>query len=204
MTLHSTDSGTRAALSCELIKSAYADLVLDESKERITVTLLCRQAGVNRSTFYAHYRTIDEVADDMELTFSNQLPLIDEDHPMSENLENYEAFLVYCRDQRRRFLALRRGGRLGDALLERAADLDTSAHRAPGRRNDQMHRLLVRYAVEGTLAAIERWLLEPEPLAPAHLAHVLLGAALSLDTVESALDLERLPLGDEAGLTAMP
>ena len=85
---------------------------------------------------------------------------------------------------------LRRAGRLTGSHFEQAQVYDTSTHRVPGRRNDQMHRLLVNYALEGTLAAIECWLSEPEPLTPAHLSHVLMGAALSLDTVESSLDLE--------------
>lgn len=126
----------------------------------------------------------------MERAFAERLPLINEDHPMSENLDEYEKFLRYCRTHSARFIALRRTGKLEGSMLLRAETLALSTHRMPGRRNDEMHRLLVSYAVEGTLAVIERWLTEPEPLTPEHLSHVLLGATLSLDTVESSLDLE--------------
>lgn len=41
------------------MKAAFLDLLQTEEPEQITVVAICEKAGVNRSTFYAHYDYID-------------------------------------------------------------------------------------------------------------------------------------------------
>ena len=49
----------RGEQSKAAIKDAFLKLVKKKEPEDITVIDLCRKAGVNRSTFYAHYSNID-------------------------------------------------------------------------------------------------------------------------------------------------
>jgi AcrR family transcriptional regulator len=49
----------RAARSRAALKSAFLELFRTREPEEITVVDLCRKAGVNRSTFYAHYDYMD-------------------------------------------------------------------------------------------------------------------------------------------------
>ena len=50
-----------ALRSQRLIKEAYVSLTLGRTKERYTVSDICRMADINRSTFYAHYDNIDDL-----------------------------------------------------------------------------------------------------------------------------------------------
>lgn len=43
------------------LKTAFAELLYQTPKEKITVTKIIDKAGVSRSTFYAHYRDIDDL-----------------------------------------------------------------------------------------------------------------------------------------------
>lgn len=43
---------------------ALLDLLEEKDLEYITVKEICRQAGVNRSTFYLHYETIDDLVNE--------------------------------------------------------------------------------------------------------------------------------------------
>ena len=45
----------RSEHSRAVLKAAFLELFLIKEPEEITVVELCRKAGRNRSTFYAHY-----------------------------------------------------------------------------------------------------------------------------------------------------
>lgn len=50
-----------AVRSRQLITAALADLLQEKPLDKITVSDVVRQAGINRSTFYAHYLDIPDV-----------------------------------------------------------------------------------------------------------------------------------------------
>lgn len=62
-----------------IIKTRYAlthalfDLLEDHSIDKITVTQLCRCAGVDRRTFYTHYSGIADIFEDYQNQLSNQV-----------------------------------------------------------------------------------------------------------------------------------
>ena len=51
----------RSDRSKAALKSAFLELFQSKEPEEITVVELCRKAGVNRSTFYAHYDYMDKL-----------------------------------------------------------------------------------------------------------------------------------------------
>ena len=52
-----------ALRSQRLIREALVSLVIDQHRLRPTVAELCREADVNRSTFYAHYDNLEDLID---------------------------------------------------------------------------------------------------------------------------------------------
>ena len=59
----------RGEQSKTLLKDAFLKLFLIREPEDISVVELCRKAGVNRSTFYAHYEYMDQLI--MEVLLAN-------------------------------------------------------------------------------------------------------------------------------------
>lgn len=55
-------SAQREATHARLVM-AFLDLVDESGSQRITVQQICKTAGVNRSTFYAHFRDIYDVVE---------------------------------------------------------------------------------------------------------------------------------------------
>lgn len=51
----------RSLQSRNALKAAFLELLQTKDPEQITVVDLCGKAGLNRSTFYAHYSYIDEI-----------------------------------------------------------------------------------------------------------------------------------------------
>lgn len=62
------------------IKQALAQLLKKKSFEEISVTMICRQAGINRGTFYLHYLDKYDMMDKMkEETLSHIYDIITEE-----------------------------------------------------------------------------------------------------------------------------
>ena len=70
-----------ALRSRKLIRQAFLELLIDKPVEKITATDIINRAGINRSTFYAHYPDakglLDEILDDIGSIFQKLLLNID-------------------------------------------------------------------------------------------------------------------------------
>jgi AcrR family transcriptional regulator len=53
-----------------LIKSVYMKLCKEYGSDKVTVALVCREARINRGTFYLHYKEIHELMDELEYKFA--------------------------------------------------------------------------------------------------------------------------------------
>lgn len=68
-----------AIRSRRLINAALADLLLEKSLDKITVTDIVNRAQINRGTFYAHYSDVPDVIDHLiQQTFSKIRDVLDE------------------------------------------------------------------------------------------------------------------------------
>ena len=57
----------------EAMETAFLSLLRKKPLEKISVTELCRKAGVNRSTFYAHYLDVYDLMDQVTNGFIRKL-----------------------------------------------------------------------------------------------------------------------------------
>ena len=55
----------RVARTEKAIREAFFKLLGDVDYEKISVSALAREAGVDRKTFYLHYKSIDALADEI-------------------------------------------------------------------------------------------------------------------------------------------
>ncbi len=63
----------RVARSRAAIRTALYELVCEKPYAQISVTELAERAGLNRKTFYAHYASLDDVVDELEEEFAENL-----------------------------------------------------------------------------------------------------------------------------------
>ena len=84
------------------MKQAMLELMNQTPFEKITVRLVCERAGVNRSTFYAHYTDLYDMIEQMETNLRKQLidryPDSDKVTPLS--LESLLTFLAFIREHK--------------------------------------------------------------------------------------------------------
>lgn len=55
------------------IKEAFVELRKEKSTEKITIKELCKEAKINKSTFYLHYDDIYSLSDAMEIDFVERI-----------------------------------------------------------------------------------------------------------------------------------
>ena len=63
-------------MSSEKIETAFLTLILNHKYEDITISQICKQANVNRSTFYAHYDDINDLIIKIESKFAKGMATI--------------------------------------------------------------------------------------------------------------------------------
>ena len=84
------------------MEQAMLELMNTMPFEKITVRLLCEKAGVNRSTFYAHYTDIFDMIEQMETSLREKLmdnyPVPGYVTPLS--LESFIPFLKFIHEHR--------------------------------------------------------------------------------------------------------
>lgn len=88
--------------SDERMKQAMLELMNTMPLEKITVSLICSKANVNRSTFYAHYTDIYDMMGQLETNLQEKLM---EGYPSSGNvtpfsLDSFLPFLRFIRENR--------------------------------------------------------------------------------------------------------
>lgn len=64
----------RIAVTKRMIKDALLRLLETKTLDKIKVSALCEESGVNRATFYRHYETLQEVLREIETEFIRQMP----------------------------------------------------------------------------------------------------------------------------------
>ncbi len=71
-----TKNNSRYKMSSEKIETAFLSLILHNKYEEITISQVCKQAGLNRSTFYCHYDDINDLIIKMEGKFAKGMASI--------------------------------------------------------------------------------------------------------------------------------
>ena len=64
-------NNSRYKMSSEKIEKAFLSLILNNKYEDITISQICEQANINRSTFYCHYDDINDLIIKIEGKFAS-------------------------------------------------------------------------------------------------------------------------------------
>lgn len=108
-----TKNNRQYQASVERMEQAMLQLIHTVPVKKITVRLICETAGVNRSTFYAHYMDIYDMLEQMEWRLQQQLmqryPVPGQYTPLST--ESFIPFLAFIRSHQEFYRAALRNRR---------------------------------------------------------------------------------------------
>lgn len=185
MTKDMTES-RRTRYTRQAMQDALIELMRERPVNAITVKALCERADVNRSTFYAHYASIDELLHDIEdgtmawVTAALDQLLRQLDVSGIERI--IEQICRYIADNRNHLQVLMSPKadvgfqqQLLELIYSRRGVAEQMQSGAPDTTEAQMR---MRFAVSGSIGLIQYWLSTDLATTPEALARTILTMAL--------------------------
>ena len=123
--------------------------------EHINVTKLCREADINRSTFYAHYTDIYDVMTDMEDDFIEKIRFTRMGQTPKITLSQIRNMLSYIDKHKEIFLVLLKNGYLRDKYLKEWNE--KIAERSLTKEELALSNAILNYTVDGVSGILEKW-----------------------------------------------
>ena len=169
----------RIAQTRRLLQEGLLRLLEHEKLEQIRVTALCKEAGINRATFYNHYASPVELLREMEQQLVDELAQITEIPTSIEDI---------AEQMERTCIKLKENARLVEVLVHYHADRDLeetvaslAAHYSRNRLDmnrthldDDTTHLVSTFLFAGSYAVIQEWLLRDIDKTPKEIAELVL------------------------------
>jgi AcrR family transcriptional regulator len=156
----------RAARSKAALKAAFLELLPTKEPEEITVVGLCQKAGVNRSTFYAHFEYMDRLIREV-LWESVAEVLVDYDTQWTLSLEDGGVERSVIANYLRRFLGnptIRRFCTCENSANYRALIIRAHVDLMVGRTDDPRRYYAAYYHNAGAINFLLEWLNNGRPI----------------------------------------
>jgi len=165
----------RIALTKRLLKEGLIRLLQKKDIEKIGVSELCTESGINRATFYRHYEIPLDVLREIQNDFILEIDLpMTEPKSVQEIADNFERICTY----------LKKNESITKILLKTSTDQELSiiikkySHLLlettyKGKLDEESIRLVVKGLVGGAFALLRAWILEDSPKTPKELAELL-------------------------------
>lgn len=163
------------------MQDALVELLQDQPLGSITVKALCERADVNRSTFYAHYTSIEDLLHDIEdETMAWVTAALDQllAQPDSAGIEHViERICQYIADNRKHLQVLmspKADIGFQQQLLGLIYSRQTVAEQLQPAANDPVEaQMRMRFAVSGSIGLLQYWLATDLAASPESVAHTI-------------------------------
>jgi len=173
----------RITLTKKLLQEGLLRLLDVKSLDKISVTELCRESGINRATFYNHYTSPQDLLNDIEAHVTADLKkVIGDPQSYNEIVSHVEAVCTYFYDNARTMLILNKCH----------ADEDINKTLYDLNRNFQIYRMSSRYTdtlgqdgvhlvsvffYSGCFKLLLEWLKKDIPMTPKEVADLMIRLA---------------------------
>lgn len=173
----------RIALTKKLLQEGLLRLLEQKSLDKISVTELCRESGINRATFYNHYNSPQDLLSSIENNVTIELKkIIGDAQTYTEIVTHVEAVCTYFYENARTMLILNKCH----------ADEDINKTLYDLNRNFQIYRMNSKYTntldqngihlvsvffYSGCFKVLLEWLKNDIPMTPKEIANLMISVA---------------------------
>ena len=147
----------RIAETKERLRKALTELLLTEPMESISIRMITEKAGVNRSTFYAHYTCQRELIDEMEEELLSHLPVFSSSSH-DDIAKTFTAFMTYVKDNRDAVKVLMTDGvdnSFGERLIK--VIMDRYDEFSPF-EDEELSRMNYVFCINGIVGLVRDWI----------------------------------------------
>ncbi len=175
----SSTENQRVRITKRLLQENLIEILKTKSIQQVSVTELCRAAGVNRSTFYAHYSIPLDVLSDVKEEFANRLAA-SLDQIRAENSPRHFltvicAYLYEHRELERIILANSNDDEVLEAALASSFQVwgTASPFLQVQNMDEEAQRLAVVFYYHGIFRVIREWIRRDIQKTPGEVADIL-------------------------------
>ena len=169
----------RIKLTKRLLAESLVELLKEKPLEKVTVTELCRKAGINRATFYNHYDMPADVLRVIDEDFSRHV--LDElkSANCSTALEMMEVFCQTIYDNRAKIsVILNNNGAEAATLLSLKETINSEEAylnklKEVCRQDEATVEMVRTFLANGALALIKKWIVEDVDMEPKAVAQLM-------------------------------
>lgn len=169
------EKNQRVEVTKRMLREGLLRLLETKDPDKISITELCRESGVNRSTFYRYYSLPKDILTEMQDLF------------IEEMYNDFKGSFTVC-DVERMFGYFLENKEIVKIFLRYNSDLDwidlfnhfygsfisKNALKAFHGLDEESSRLLFSYIAGGTSLVIRQWIMEDIPKSPKEIAEIIL------------------------------
>ncbi len=170
----------RIILTKRLLQEGLLRLLESKELEKISVTELCRESGINRATFYNHYSSPQDLLADLEQRLTTELTqIIDDPRFVGDISAQLEATCAYYQENAQSIIVLARchaDEDLADIFYQLNQKLPRN-RRTSSRMNSlepASQHLVATFLYTGCYHLIREWLVKDIQKTPREIADLLL------------------------------
>ena len=173
----------RIALTKKLLQEGLLRLLEVKSLDKISITELCRESGINRATFYNHYTSPQDLLDSIEEKLSSELKSIIGTPKYTDDVSKHtEAVCSFFYENAHTILALHNCS-ADKKIVNALYDMNTTfqAFRIKERYTQSVStnaiHLIAVFFNTGCYNILLEWLSKEIPASPAQIAELMINLA---------------------------
>lgn len=158
-----------------LISGALLELLREKPIDRITPTELCRKATINRNTFYSHYKSTNEVLDEIENDLLAKVNIY-----INSSKTPVEAITILCRmlKENQTLSSVLFSKNFSTKILKEVFNITnkynmTKMNSETNALTDNYKQMLSNYTIMGSTAVLEYWVKSGMKEDPAEIAEFI-------------------------------
>jgi len=165
----------RVLLTKRMLLEALLNLLETKHVRDISVTELCGKAGINRTTFYKHYNTPNDVLEELERKYTLQIVELQNQNEALSAEKRIEICCIFLYENRKNIQLLIRNGKDEEMATKALIRLfQQAAASAPASGFDETdQKLIITYIINGCYSLLRCWLMEQLPKTPQEIASLI-------------------------------
>ncbi len=164
----------RVIVTKRMLREGLLRLLEDKQIDKISVTLLCQESGINRATFYSHYNCVQDVLQEMGRQIMADLAAVQSRHAGAGFYPNAQRMCQYLADNAHMVRVLLRNYSGQELLQFFNTTYEQTVRESANQPQDMDNvRLVTAYLAGGCYSLIKLWLEADMDKSPAQIAQLL-------------------------------
>lgn len=165
----------RVRYTKQLLRDALVELLAEYHISKISVTMLCEQADVNRGTFYLHYSDpLDLLRQTEQAVYRDLEAHLAQPNSQQSNTERILDYAARNADLFRVLLGDNGTRQFSEDMMRLAQQTSEPAQISLAQRDERLYAYVNRFSVTSCISVLKKWLDDGMPESTAYMAGLVM------------------------------